>query len=119
MLGWILGLSLALAPLPQLPWIPHGSELRLTSPDYRTVYAVYQVRQRRLVAPSKPIPVAVSKALRLIIRTPDRIHVYNGLSASRGDVWLQVREHKLSLNELLTRTYRLELPGGRVLPEVR
>jgi len=118
-LSWLLGLTLALAPLPQLPWIPPGSELRLASPDYRKVYAVYQVQQRRLVAPAKPMPVAAATELRVIIRTPDRIHMYNGLSASKGDVWLQVSGDKISLNELLTRTYRLELPGGKVLPEVR
>jgi hypothetical protein len=120
MRAFLLSLLLSLAPLPGLPWIPPGSEVRLVSPDLRTVYASYLVSEdRRLIARAKGVSVPIARDILLFIQTGGKPYIYSGLSAPRGDVWLNIEGGQISLNELLTRTYRLSLPDGKVLPEER
>lgn len=119
MRGLLLAFILALSPLPNLPWIPSGSEIRVVSPDLLTVYVVWQVDERKMVLKSKQA-VPTGQNVRVLIRAGDDLKPpYNGVIAAGGDVWLQIEGERVSLNELLTRTYRLTLPNGRVIPEGR
>ncbi|GEM88307.1 hypothetical protein [Meiothermus granaticius] len=119
MRGLFLALALALTPLPNLPWIPSGSEIRIVSADLLTVYVVWQVNDRDMILQSK-VPAPVGREVRVLFKVGDGYRPpYNGTTTLRGDVSLQIEGERVSLNELLTRTYRLNLPNGRVLPEVR
>ncbi|MBF6593247.1 MAG: hypothetical protein IVW51_02210 [Thermaceae bacterium] len=112
-------LILALAPLPNLPWIPPGSEIRVVSADLLTVYVVWQVNDRDMVLQSK-VAAPNGREVRVLFKVGDGYRPpYNGITTSRGDVSLLIEGARVSLNELLTHTYRLNLPNGRVLPEVR
>lgn len=115
----LLAFALALAPLPNLPFIPPGSEIRVVSPDLLTVYVVWQVEERNLVLQSK-LPTPANREVRVLFRVGGSYRPpYNGITTPKGDIALLVQGERVSLNELLTRTYRLNLPNGRVLPEVR
>ncbi len=117
--GLLLALALALAPLPNLPYIPHDSEIRVVSADLLTVYVVWQVEGRNLVLQSK-LPAPANREVRVLFRVEGHYRPpYNGITTPRGDVTLLIQGERVSLNELLTSTYRLNLPNGRVLPEVR
>ncbi|MCS7057814.1 MAG: hypothetical protein NZ849_06555 [Meiothermus sp.] len=115
----VLAFVLALSPLPNLPQIPHGSEIRVVSPDLLTVYVVWQVEQRNLVLQSK-LAAPANREVRVLFRVDGGYRPpYNGITTPSGDVVLLVQGERISLGELLSRTYRLNLPNGRVLPEVR
>ncbi|WP_337867770.1 hypothetical protein [Meiothermus sp.] len=115
----ILAFVLALAPLPNLPFIPSGSEIRVVSPDLLTVYVVWHVDERNMVLQSK-LPAPANREVRVLFRVDGGYRApYNGITTPRGDIALMIQGERVSLNELLTRTYRLNLPNGRVLPEVR
>ena len=53
LLGFLLVL-LSLGPLPDLPSIPSGSEIRIISPDLRTVYKVWKVEDRKMLEQGTP-----------------------------------------------------------------
>jgi hypothetical protein len=119
MLSLTLAFVLALAPLPNLPFIPSGSEIRVVSPDLLTVFVVWQVDVRNMVLQSR-LPAPAHREVRVLFRVDGSFRApYNGITTPRGDVLLLIQGERVSLNELLTRTYRLNLPNGRVLPEVR
>jgi len=91
----------------------------VVSPDLLTVYVVWQVDDRKMVLKSKQA-VPANQNVRVLIRAGEDLKPpYNGVTGAGGDVWLQIEGERVSLNELLTRTYRLTLPNGRVLPEGR
>jgi len=115
----LLAFVLALAPLPNLPSIPSGSEIRVVSPDLLTVYVVWQVEARNMVLQSM-LPAPANREVRVLFRVDGGYRPpYNGITTPMGDIALNIQGERVSLNELLTRTYRLNLPNGRVLPEVR
>lgn len=119
MRSFILAFVLALAPLPNLPWIPGGSEIRVISADASAIYVVWRVDDRQMVLQSK-VTAPPSREVRVLFRVDGTYRPpYNGVTTAKGDVELVVDGDRVSLNELLTRTYRLNLPNGRVLPEVR
>lgn len=119
MRGLLLAFVLALAPLPNLPSIPSGSEIRVVSPDLLKVYVVWQVEGRNLVLQSQ-LPTPANREVRVLFRVDGGYRPpYNGITTPKGDVALLVQGERVSLSELLTLTYRLNLPNGRVLPEVR
>lgn len=119
MRSFILAFVLALAPLPNLPWIPSGSEIRVISSDASAVYVVWRVDDRQMVMQSK-LAAPPNREVRVLFRVDGTYRApYNGFTTPKGDVELVIDADRVSLNELLTRTYRLSLPNGRVLPEVR
>ncbi len=118
MSSFILAFVLALTPLPNLPFIPTGSEIRVISWDASAIYVVWKVDERQMVLQSKLV-VSPSRDVRVLFRVNGGNQLYNGITTLKGDVELLVDGDRVSLNELLTRTYRLNLPNGRVLPEVR
>lgn len=89
------------------------------SPDLLTVFVVWQVEARNLILQSK-LPAPANREVRVLFRV-DGVYrpPYNGITTPSGDIALLVQGERVSLSELLTRTYRLNLPNGRVLPEVR
>lgn len=115
----MLAFVLALAPLPNLPFIPSGSEIRVVSSDLLTVYVVWLVDASNMVLQSR-LPAPANREVRVLFRVDGVYRApYNGISTPGGDVAVLIQGERVSLNELLTRTYRLNLPNGRVLPEVR
>ncbi|MDX2004715.1 MAG: hypothetical protein SFU83_05505 [Meiothermus sp.] len=119
MRGFVLALILALTPLPNLPLIPSGSEIRVVSPDLLSVFVVWEVDSRQMILRGQA-PVQVGRDVRVMFRIDGGFRPpYSGTTTASGDVLLAVDGDRVSLNELLTRTYRLELPRGRVLPQVR
>ncbi len=116
LLGFLLVL-LSLGPLPDLPSIPSGSEIRIISPDLRTVYKVWKVEDRKMLEQGTPLPLGINKEIRLHIQAGGRVYWFGGRTVPGGDILLTLADEQVSLNELLTRVYRLALKSGRVLPE--
>jgi hypothetical protein len=115
----LIAFLLALSPLPGLPQLPMGSEIRVVSPDLLTVYVVWQVDDRRLSLQSR-LAAPANREVRVLFQVAGAYRTpYNGVTTAKGDVMLLIGGDRVSLNELLTRTYRLGLPSGQVLPEVR
>ena len=118
MVAWILSIALALSPLPGIDYMPPGSEIRVVSTNYLTVYAVWRVDERRLVAQPNSLPTPDNTDVRILFTVGGKTYPpYNGTSGPRGDIRLKVGNDDVSMVELLTRTYRLNLPGGKLLPE--
>lgn len=116
--SWILSIALALSPLDGIPYMPPGSEIRVVSPNYLTVYAIWRVDERRLVAQPGSLPTPENTDVRILFTVGGKTYPpYNGASGPRGDIRLKVGNDEVSMVELLTRTYRLNLPGGKLLPE--
>ena len=98
--------------------LPSGSELKLVSPDLRTIYVSYKVEERRLVASAPRLPLGNVRDIRLWLQVGGKVSTFPGTVVG-SDVRLQLDNEPISLNELLTKVYRLTLPDGKFLPEVR
>ena len=107
---------MALAPLPNLPAVPSGREIRVVSTDLLSIYAVWQVEGEDLVSKSFKT-IGQNKSVKVLFKIGKQLKPpYQGVTGKNGDVWLQIGDERVSLNELLIRTYHLNLPGGKVLP---
>lgn len=96
--------------------MPTGSELKLVSPDLRTIYVAYRIENNRLISTAPALSLAGVREVRLWVGVGGRVFTFPG-TLSNNDVRLQIENESLSLNELLTKVYRLSLPEGRFLPE--
>ncbi|AEB10889.1 hypothetical protein [Marinithermus hydrothermalis] len=111
-----LSLILILVPLPGLPELPQGTEIRVVSPNLRTIYRVWEVRGPRLVLRARPLPLPEGHPVRLIIRVGRRVQVYEGVTTA-DDLWIFVERNQVSFREVLRKIYGLELPEERDEPE--
>lgn len=118
MSAWILAVWLLLSPLPGVSALPNGSELKLVSADLRTIYVSYRVEDRKLVASAPRLPLGGVREVRLWLQVGGKVSTFPGMVAGT-DVRLQIDNEPVSLNELLIKIYRLTLPDGKFLPDVR
>ena len=106
----LLGLcGLALAALPPLlgQALPPGTELRLLSPDLKTLFAAWRLEGNRLL-PLSPRP---GTEVRLLLSVPGKKpQVLPGVAAE-GDVLLLLGKERVSLVRLLQEAYGVALPG--------
>ena len=108
MVGLLLTTVLALAPLPGLPALPDGTEVRIVSPDLRTVYLFWQIEQGALQLKARPIRPPENASIRLIVKTDRGLHIYEG--RVRGDdVYLLLEQGIVSLRETFIQVYRLRI----------
>ncbi|GGM97466.1 hypothetical protein GCM10007092_08930 [Thermus composti] len=105
----LLGLAWAAPPPLFGPSLPEGTEIRLLSPDLRTLHGAWRVERGRLVPLSQPLPPRPGQEVRLLLVLPGGgPQAFQGI-ADRGDVWLLQGRERWSLRELLL-LYRLVLP---------
>lgn len=110
LLALALFLSLALAALPPLlgPALPPGTELRLLSPDLKTLHGAWRVEGKTLLPLSPPLPPRAGSEVRLLVAIPgEKPKTFSGV-AERGDVLLE--KERISLQKLLKEVYGLTLP---------
>ncbi|SDE76093.1 hypothetical protein SAMN04488243_10948 [Thermus arciformis] len=111
-LSLALLLALALAALPPLlgPSLPPGTELRLLSPDLKTLYGAWRVEGKRLLALSPPVAPKAGQEVQLLVALPgEKPRAFPGV-AERGDVLLPWEKERLSLLRLLKEVYGLNPP---------
>jgi len=106
--AWILTLALLALPLPGVPALGPGAEIRVTTPDLRVVYLAIRVTEQGIVArPARPLvpgqPVAV------VVRVGRRVEVFPG-RAGEGDVVLFLPQGRASLLRTLREVYGLRWP---------
>ncbi|HGY09806.1 MAG TPA: hypothetical protein ENK37_07130 [Oceanithermus profundus] len=106
MIGLLLATLLTLAPLPGLPALPDGTEVRLVSPDLRTVYLYWRVERSVLRLKARPIRPPERAALRLLIKTGRSLHMYE--ARVRGDqIFVLLDDGYVNLRETFGRVYHL------------
>ncbi len=103
-------LTLLLAPLPGLPRLPSGAELRLVSPDLKRVFAVFVVRESTVWPLRRPVVWGPGQRLAVVVRVGRRVYVYPGLT-TEDDVLLVLPEGKAPLKALLAEVYHLRWPS--------
>ena len=106
MFGLLLTVVLSLAPLPGLPALPDGTEVRVVSPNLRTVYLFWRVEQGALRLKARPIRPPENASVRLIVKTGRSLHVYEG-RVRDDDVYLLLDTGVVSLRETFVRVYHL------------
>ena len=110
----LLGLcGLALAALPPLlgQALPPGTELRLLSPDLKTLFAAWRLEGNRLLPLSQPLAPRPGTEVRLLLSVPGKKpQVLPGVAAE-GDVLLLLGKERVSLVRLLQEAYGVALPG--------
>ena len=113
MLGLILGALLVLAPLPGLPALPDGAEIRIVSAELRTVYLSWRVERGALRLQAKPLPIPQGRRVRLIVRAGRALHAYQGRYLD-GDVFIDVPGGYISVRQAFVKIYHLRWPRGRL-----
>jgi len=108
MLPWVLVLSLLVVPLPDLPSLPSGSEIRVASTDMRVVYLALRVEGDRLVAVGEPKSPPAGEQVAVVVRYRRKVFYYPGQVAP-GDVVLFLPQGRASLRRILLEVYRLKL----------
>ncbi len=103
-----LVLALLALPLPGVPALPPGSELRVTSPDLRAVYLALRVTEKGLVVKQSG-ELKPGQPVALVVRVGKEVKVFPG-RAARGDIVLLFPEGEVSLRETLEKIYRLTWP---------
>ncbi len=106
MVGLLLTAVLALAPLPGLPALPDGTEVRVVSPDLRIVYLLGRVERGALRLGARPIRPPENASVRLIVKVGRDLHVYEGRVLA-GEVFLILDDGIVSLRETFARVYHL------------
>jgi hypothetical protein len=105
-------LATALAALPPLlgPALPSGAELRLLSPDLKTLFGAWRVEGRRLLPLSPPLAPRAGQEVQLLLVLPgEKPRAFPGV-AERGDVLLPWEKERVSLLRLLKEVYGLAPP---------
>lgn len=110
----LLGLcGLAFAALPPLlgQALPPGTELRLLSPDLKTLFAAWRLENSRLLPLSPPLAPRPETEVRLLLSVPGKKpQVLPGVAAE-GDVLLLLEKERVSLVRLLQEAYGVALLG--------
>ncbi len=112
MAGLLLTVLLALAPLPGLPSLPDGTEVRVVSPNLRTVYLFWRIEQGALQLKARPIRPSENTSIRLIVKTKNSLHVYEG-RVRAGEIYLLLDDNIVNLREVFDKVYHLR--GVRAL----
>ena len=106
MIGLILSALLVVSPLPGLPSIPNGAEVRIVSPDLRTVYLLWRVDGGELRLQARPLAIPSGSRVRLLIRSGRQLHVYEGRYLD-DDIYLEASGGYISVREVFTKVYNL------------
>ncbi|MGQ9754002.1 MAG: hypothetical protein ACUVQD_05030 [Thermaceae bacterium] len=83
-------LALSLGQALQAFSFPQGTEIRLLSPDLKTLYAAWRVQEGRLLPLSPPIPPKVGQEVRLLISEPGKKPVTLEAMADKEDLLIIV-----------------------------
>jgi len=105
---FFLVFALLALPLPGVPELPPGSELRVTSPDLRVVYLALRVDEKGLVVTSSG-ELPPGQPVALVVRVGKEVKVFPG-QATRDDVVLFLPEGEVSLRATLEKVYGLPWP---------
>ena len=106
MLGLILSTLLLMAPLPGLPSMPSGAEVRVVSPDLRTVYFLWRVNGNTLQLQARPLTIPPGSRVRLLIRSGRQLHAYEGRYLE-GDIFIEASGGYISVKQAFAKVYRL------------
>lgn len=109
MVGYILSALLVMMPLPGLPALPDGAEVRIVSPDLRTVYLFWLVEKGSLKLQARPLAIPEGSRVRLLIRTGRELHAYEGRYID-GDVFVETPKGFISIKQAFTGVYKLRWP---------
>ncbi|WP_457638048.1 hypothetical protein [Oceanithermus sp.] len=115
MVGYILSALLAMMPLPGLSALPDGAEVRIVSPDLRTVYLFWLVEKGNLKLQARPLPIPEGSRVRLLIRTGRELHAYEGRYVD-DDVFVETPDGFISLKEAFADVYKLKWPSLKSSP---
>ena len=110
LLGLILSALLLTAPLPGLPALPDGAEIRIVSANLRTVYLSWRVERGFLRLKAKPLAIPEGRRIRLIIRAGRALHAYEGRYLN-GDVLIDVPGGYISVRQTFSKIYHLRWPA--------
>jgi len=102
----LLSALIVLAPLPGLPQIPNGAEIRIVSTDLRTVYLFWTVVDGELRLKSSPLPIPEGSRVRLIVRSGKQVYAYEGRYLE-NDVLIEVRDGYISVKQSFVKVYHL------------
>ncbi len=100
--------ALLVLPLPGVPQLPPGSELRVTSPDLRAVYLALRVTEKGL-AVKRSGELEPGQPVALVVRVGKEVKVFQGRAAP-GDIVLLLPQGEASLRKILEKIYRLSWP---------
>ncbi len=93
-------------PLPGVPRLGAGSEIRVATPDLRVVYLALRVTDRGLAVIRPPRAFVPGQPVAVLVRVGRRVFVFPG-RAARGDVVLFLPQGRASLKRILAEVYRL------------
>jgi len=80
---------------------PPGTEVRLLSPDLKTLYAAWRVQEGRLLPLSPPLSPRAGQEVRLLVSEPGKKPVTLEGVADRGDLWILLGKERVSFLKLL------------------
>jgi len=106
MLPWFLSLALLAVPLPGVPRLGAGSEIRVTTPNLRVVYLALRVTEEGLSVIRPPRAFVPGQPVAVVVRVGRRVFVFPG-RAERGDVVLFLPQGRASLKRILAEVYHL------------
>lgn len=106
MAGLMLSVLLALAPLPGLPALPDGTEIRVVSPNLRTIYLYWRVDHGVLDLRADPLDPPEGAAVRILVRTGRELHAYEG-RVWEDDIYVLLDDGYVSLRDTFREVYQL------------
>ncbi len=104
----MLTLALLALPLPGIPTLGPGAELRVTTPDLRIVFLAARVTEQGIVARAAR-PLAPGQPVAVVVRVGRRVEVFPG-RAGEGDVVLFLPQGRASFLRTLKEVYGLSWP---------
>lgn len=102
----MLSVLLALAPLPGLPALPDGAEIRVVSPNLRTIYLYWRVDRGVLELRADPLDPPEGAAVRILVRTGRELHAYEG-RVWEDDIYVLLDDGYVSLRDTFREVYQL------------
>jgi len=109
MVGYILSALLAMMPLPGLTNLPNGAEVRVVSPDLRTVYLFWRVEKGTLKLQAEPLEIPDGSRVRLLIRVGRKLHAYEGRYLE-GDIYVEAEDGYISVKQTFADVYHVSWP---------
>ncbi|WP_456410756.1 hypothetical protein [Oceanithermus sp.] len=106
MAGLMLSVLLTLAPLPGLPALPDGAEIRVVSPNLRTIYLYWRVDHGVLDLRADPLDPPEGAAVRILVRTGRELHAYEG-RVWEDDIYVLLDDGYVSLRDTFREVYQL------------
>lgn len=101
-LSWLLLALVGLANQGLLGLtFPPGTEIRLLSPDLKTLYAAWRIQDGRLLPLSPPLPPRAGQEVRLLVSEPGKKPVTLEGVADKGDIWIRLEKDRVSFLKLL------------------